>query len=186
MWDSQCSMEYSVKYCQWTLLWIWIYVAFLLKKKEKKWVQGGEVRQKIFKRHMYFSNSAEFKICKGTTSIKYTLEKLCVIFLITLFVNGTWSPRAWMWAPVSGSSLFTLCRLNSRNAGLSRSNSFSSKTLKVCVFAATTTRTSQAICLSTDLCTSNLTCHNGRNTSFFHSPLTETNLLPSIKSAHNF
>jgi hypothetical protein len=45
-------------------------------------------------RHMYFSNSAEFKICKGTTWIKYTLERLCVNFLITLFVNGTWSPRA--------------------------------------------------------------------------------------------
>lgn len=67
---------------------------FFTEEEGEEMSPRGEVRQKIFKRHMYFSNSAEFKICKGTTSIKYTLEKLCVIFLITLFVNGTWSPRA--------------------------------------------------------------------------------------------
>jgi len=53
----------------------------------------------------------------------------------TVFVNWTWSPRAWIWSPVSGSILLTVCLLNSRTAGLSRLNSLSSYTLKTCFFS---------------------------------------------------
>lgn len=68
-------------------------VMWLLFYEEEE-ISPGERSATEDLRHAYFSNSAEFKICKETTSNKFTLEKLCVIFLITLFVNGTWSPRA--------------------------------------------------------------------------------------------